>query len=235
MTSTKCAPPAETRTAPAARQSPIKVALVEDQPRIRASWTKFINGFADFTCVCSCTTGEEALRVIPPEKPDVVLMDLFLPRMSGIECTARLKELLPPTQIVVLTAMDDEELVFLALEAGADGYLLKRTKPADLRAALLDVLGGGAPMSSEIARRVIESFRQKKQIQTECSRLTVREEQILQMVSRGLGNKIIAQKLGITVDTVCCHLKHVFDKLHVNSRTEAVVRYMAAKTPRGTP
>ncbi|HAO80870.1 MAG TPA: DNA-binding response regulator, partial [Verrucomicrobia subdivision 3 bacterium] len=127
------------------RKMPIKVALVEDQPKVRASWTKFINSFPDFTCICACATGEEALRVIPQEQPDVILMDLFLPRMSGIECTVRLKELLPQTQIIILTAMDDEELVFLALEAGADGYLLKRTKPSDLRTALLDVLGGGAP------------------------------------------------------------------------------------------
>ena len=133
---------------------PLKVALVEDQPKVRESWMKLINSFPDFVCACGCATGEEALRVIPQEQPDVVLMDIFLPRMSGIECTVRLKELLPQAQIVILTAMDDQELVFLALEAGADGYLLKRTKPADLRASLLDVLGGGAPMTSQIARRV---------------------------------------------------------------------------------
>lgn len=209
----------------------IKVALVEDQPKVRESWTKLINSFPDFTCICACTTGEEALRIIPPELPDVVLMDIFLPRMSGIECTVRLKELLPQTQIVILTAMDDQELVFLALEAGADGYLLKRTKPSDLREALLDVLGGGAPMTSQIARRVIESFRQKAKIRDESSRLSVREEQILQLLSRGYANKLIADKLEISIDTVCSHLKHVFTKLHVSSRTEAVVRYMASKTP----
>src|SRR6202000_3157633 len=101
----------------------------------------------DFACVFSCATGEEALRVLPDQNPDVILMDIFLPRMSGIECTARLKTLLPEVQIVILTAMDDQELVFLALEAGADGYLLKRTKPSDLRAALLEVHRGGAPMT----------------------------------------------------------------------------------------
>jgi DNA-binding NarL/FixJ family response regulator len=156
------------------RKIPIKIALVEDQPKARASWTKFINTFPDFACVCACATGEEALRVIPPLEPDVILMDLFLPRMSGIECTVRLKELLPQTQIIILTAMDDEDLVFLALEAGANGYLLKRTKPSDLRTALLDVLGGGAPMTSEIARHVIESFRQKAQNRYDAVRLTMR-------------------------------------------------------------
>jgi len=214
---------------------PIKVALVEDQPKVRASWTKFINSFPDFTCICACATGEEALRVIPQEQPDVILMDLFLPRMSGIECTVRLKELLPQTQIIILTAMDDEELVFLALEAGADGYLLKRTKPSDLRTALLDVLGGGAPITSEIARRVIELFRQKTKNRYESAHLTMREEQILVLISQGYTNKTIADKLGLSIDTVCGHLKRAFKKLHVSSRTEAVVRYMASNTPQQKP
>ena len=138
---------------------PLRVALVEDQPEIRKNWKRLIESFRDFEFVCACSSAEEALRAIPSARPDVVLMDIFLPRMSGIECTARLKALLPKTQIVILTAIDDDELVFLALEAGADGYLLKRTKPDDLRTALLDVFTGGVPMSSEIARRVVESFR----------------------------------------------------------------------------
>lgn len=226
-------PTKASRPAESTLKKPIKVALVEDQPKVRESWTKLLNSFTDFICICACATGEEALRVIPLERPDVVLMDIFLPRMSGIETTVRLKALLPQTQIVILTAMDDQELVFLALEAGADGYLLKRTKPADLRAALLDVLGGGAPMTSQIARRVIESFRQKAKVrdESESARLSVREEQILLLLSQGYSNKLIADKLDLSVDTVCSHLKHVFNKLHVNSRTEAVVRYMASKTP----
>ena len=222
-------PPSAKLTKPAKRK--IKIALVEDQPKVRESWIKLINSFPDFSCICACATGEEALRVLPQEPPDVVLMDIFLPRMSGIECTVRLKALLPQTQIVILTAMDDQELVFLALESGADGYLLKRTKPADLRTALLDVLGGGAPMTSQIARRVIESFRQKAKLRDESVRLSVREEQILVLLSQGYSNKLIADKLELSIDTVCSHLKHVFTKLHVSSRTEAVVRYMASKTP----
>ncbi|MEJ0091637.1 MAG: response regulator transcription factor [Limisphaerales bacterium] len=209
----------------------IKVALVEDQPKVRDSWIKLINSFPDFACISASATGEEALRTIPQQQPDVVLMDIFLPRMSGIECTVRLKALLPQTQIIILTAMDDQELVFLALEAGADGYLLKRTKPSDLRSALLDVLGGGAPMTSQIARRVIESFRQKAKIRDESAHLSIREEQILLLLSQGYSNKMIADKLDLSIDTVCSHLKHVFTKLHVSSRTEAVVRYMASKTP----
>jgi DNA-binding NarL/FixJ family response regulator len=224
-------PPKNKSTRLAATQSArIKVALVEDKPKVRESWTRLIDSFPDFICVCACTTGEEALRVIPTVAPNVILMDIFLPRMSGIECTVRLKELLPQTQIVILTAMDDQELVFMALEAGADGYLLKRTKPADLRAALLDVLRGGAPMTSQIARRVIESFRRKAKARDETAKLSVREEQILVLLSQGYSNKLIADKLELSIDTVCSHLKHVFDKLHVSSRTEAVVRYMASKT-----
>jgi DNA-binding NarL/FixJ family response regulator len=207
----------------------VRVALVEDQPEVRESWTRLLNSFPDFECVCSCTSGEEALRSIPEEEPDVILMDIFLPRMSGIECTARLKAVLPQVQIIILTAMDDQELVFLALEAGADGYLLQRTKPSDLRLALLDVMGGGAPMTGQIARRLIESFRRKAKDRDETMRLSVREEQILLLLSQGYSNKLIADKLELSIDTVCSHLKHVFYKLHVSSRTEAVVRYMASK------
>lgn len=208
----------------------MRIALVEDQADVRENWLQLINSFPDLACVCVCKTGEEALRVIPQLKPEVVLMDIFLPRMSGIECTARLKELLPNLRIVILTAMNDEELVFMALEAGADGYLLKRTKPSELRSALLEVLGGGAPMTSEIARRVIEFFQLKARPRDESLNLSVREEQILILLSKGQANKEIADRLQITVDTVCYHLKHVFEKLHVHSRTEAVVRYMASKS-----
>jgi DNA-binding NarL/FixJ family response regulator len=229
----KPARPARSPQAPA--RGKYKVALVEDQPDVRLSWTNLINSFPDFTCVFTCATGEEALRAIPAEQPDVVLMDIFLPRMSGIEATVRLKALLPQTQVVMLTAMADQELVFLALEAGADGYLLKRTKPSDLRAALLDVLGGGVPMTSQIARRVIESFRQKAIVRDESARLSIREEQILLQLSQGYSNKQIADKLDLSIDTVCTHLKHVFNKLHVRSRTEAVVRYMASKAPPQKP
>jgi DNA-binding NarL/FixJ family response regulator len=210
-------------------KSPIKVALVEDKPDVRDSWSRLISGLPDFSCICSCCSGEEALRQIPSARPDVILMDIFLPRMSGIECTARLKALMPGTQIVILTAMDDDELVFLALEAGADGYLLKRTKPEDLRAALLDVLGGGAPMTSEIARRVVESFRQRAKRRDEFVHLTTREEEVLVMLSKGYSNKEIADRIDLSVDTVRSHLKHIYEKMHVRSRAEAVGRYMTSK------
>ncbi|SPE53188.1 Two component transcriptional regulator, LuxR family [Verrucomicrobia bacterium] len=223
-------PEAASQTTACPPKPRLRVALVEDHPKVRESWVRLIDSFPDFCCVCACVSGEEAVRVVPKHQPDVILMDIFLPRMSGIECTARLKALLPQVQIVILTAMDDQELVFLALEAGADGYLLKRTKPSELRTALLDVLAGGVPMTSQIARLVIESFRQKPKIKDESSELSLREEQILQLISQGYSNKMIADKLQVSIDTVCSHLKHVFVKLHVSSRTEAVVRYIASRS-----
>jgi DNA-binding NarL/FixJ family response regulator len=162
-------------------------------------------------------------------------MDIYLPRMSGIECTARLKALLPQSRIVMLTAVDDDEMVFLALEAGADGYLLKRTKPADLRAALLDVVAGGAPMTSEIARRVVESFRQRARTRGDVVSLTAREEEVLVLLSKGYSNKEIADRLELSVDTVRSHLKHIYEKMHVRSRTEAVIRYMSFKPAGNEP
>src|ERR1700749_3568750 len=154
-------------TSKASPKAPVRIALVEDQREVRESWTRLIASFDDFECVCTCTSAEEALRVLPTVKPNAVLMDIYLPRMSGIECTSRLKALMPQTRVVMLTAVDDDEMIFMALEAGADGYLLKRTKPMDLRAALLDVLAGGAPMTSEIARRVVESFRHRPKARDE--------------------------------------------------------------------
>jgi len=214
---------------------PIRVALVEDQTEARENWTRLINSFPDFDCVCSCCSAEEALIAIPAKHPDVVLMDIFLPRMSGIECLARLKAKLPEVQIVILTAMNNQELLFTALKAGADGYLLKRTKPSDLRRALLDVLGGGVPMTSQIARRLIASFREDRQIKDESLNLSPREEQILQLVSKGRSNKLIAIKLDMSYETVCTHMKRVFKKLHVSSRTEAAMRYINTKMSEQRP
>jgi DNA-binding NarL/FixJ family response regulator len=207
------------------------VVIVEDQRDVRESWAHLIGSLPEFSCVCACSSGEEAVRLVPPARPDIILMDIFLPRMSGIECTARLKVALPSSRIVMLTASDDDELVFLALEAGADGYLLKRTQPEQLRAALLDVLGGGAPMTSEVARLVVASFRQKSRLQEEAFRLSAREEETLVLLSKGYSNKEIAEHLAVSIETVRSHLKHAYEKLHVRSRAEAVGRYMASRMP----
>src|ERR1035437_2200235 len=217
------------KTGPTAKPATqkVKIAIVEDQPEVRENWSKLINSFPDFECVCACVSGEEALREIPKHRPSVVLMDIFLPRMSGIECTAQLKELLPETQIIILTAMDDKELIFLALQAGAAGYLLKRTKPADLRSALLDVMAGGSPMSSEIARRVVESFHRKAEAREQTVGLSVREEEILVLLSKGYSNKAIADQLKLSVETIYSYLKRVYEKLNDHSSTEAVIRYLS--------
>jgi DNA-binding NarL/FixJ family response regulator len=204
---------------------------VEDQKILRENWAKLINGYPDFQCDCLCSSAEEALRVIPALQPDVVLMDIFLPRMSGIECTARLKAQLPKGQIVMLTAADDDEMVFLALEAGADGYLLKQTKPADLRNALLDVLNGGAPITSEIARRIVHYFRQRGKTRDDMLHLAPREKEILGLLAKGYSNKEIADALSLSVETVRSYLKHVYEKMHVRSRAEAVARYMGSDRP----
>lgn len=215
---------------PAEAQSPVTVALVEDKALVRESWAKLINQLPGFSCVTVCSSGEDALRMIPPLAPDIVLMDIFLPRMSGIECTSQLKLLLPKGQILILTGVEDDELVFMALKAGADGYLLKRTKPADLRAAMLEVLRGGAPMSTEIARHVVESFRKPVASPKPVVRLSVREEEVLILISKGYSNKEIAEKLSLSVETIGSHLKNIYGKLHVHSRAEAVARYMTGNT-----
>ena len=215
-------------TPPTPQKPNVKVVLVEDKPGVRDSWVKLINSLPGFACHHTCASGEEALKLIPTVSPDVVLMDIFLPRMSGIECTARLKLEMPKLQILMLTAVEDDELVFMALEDGADGYLLKRTQPEDLRAAMLDVLGGGAPMTSEIARRVVESFRRAAKSKLSV-RLTTREEEVLILLSKGYSNKEIANQLAIGVETVGSHLKHIYEKMHVRSRAEAVARYMTSK------
>lgn len=217
----------------AGAKPPFRVALVEDQPATRESWQRLVSSFPDFVCDDACSSGEEALRMIPIAKPDVVLMDVFLKRMSGVECTARLKAAHPELLIVMLTACDEDEILFLALESGADGYLLKRTSPDDLRAALLDVIHGGAPMTGEIARHVIESFRRKRSTDPALG-LTPREEETLVLLTKGYANKEIAHHLDVSIETVRSHLKHIYEKMHVRSRAEAVAHYMAGRVGGGS-
>lgn len=202
------------------------VALVEDHATIRRSWERIINAAPGFRCVCACGSAEEALRRLPRIQPDVVLMDIHLPNRSGIECTALLKPRLPNTEILMLTVYEDTPTIFKALQAGASGYLLKRTLPAELLEAITDVRHGGAPMTSEIARQIVESFRAPSPAPVSDSGLSRREEEILALLSQGYANKEIAGQLHISFDTVRSHLKRIYEKLHVRSRTEAVARYL---------
>jgi DNA-binding NarL/FixJ family response regulator len=216
---------------PAANPAPDikKIALVEDQEETRESLVQLLKTFAELKCICVCTSGEDALKQIPPAQPDVVLMDIFLPRMSGIECTARLKGLLPNARILILTASDDEEMIFPALEAGADGYLLKETEPAKLRGALLELLRGGVPMTSSIARHVADYFRKRAKTRDEIVRLSPRETELLTLLAKGYTNKEIAGKLSLTLETIQSYLKSVYKKMHVHSRAEALVKYMSSR------
>ncbi len=204
----------------------ISVAIVEDNAEIRRNLSRYIGEAPGFRCACACASGEEALRVIPQTPPDVVLMDIQMPGMSGITCTASLKKVLPSVPVMMLTVYEDNDAIFNALKAGASGYLLKRSAPAKLLEAIKELHRGGAPMTSEIARRVIESFYAARPEAHPQDKLTPREEEILQCLAKGYVTKEIADKLSVSYDTVRYHLKHIYDKLHVHSRTEAVIKYL---------
>jgi DNA-binding NarL/FixJ family response regulator len=207
---------------------PITVAIVEDSRTIRESLRRIIDDTPGLTCAWAVSSAEEALVEAPRRRPEVVLMDIHLPNMSGIECTARLKSVLPETDVIMLTVYEDNDKIFRALEAGACGYLLKRTRPAELVQAIKDVKQGGAPMTSEIARRLVETFHRPTAPPggPPAVELSRRETEILELISRGYGNKEIADQLSIALETVRHHLKRVYDKFHVHSRSEAVVKFL---------
>jgi len=201
------------------------VAIVEDNAVMRKLFRQWIDGAPGLRCVFDCATAEEGIIGIPLHRPDVVLMDIHLPGESGIACTARLKEVLPSVQVIMVTVYRNHELIFQALQAGACGYLLKRSSPDELLKAITEVRSGGAPMTSEIARMVVEAF-QKKPTASGSDELTTREVQILAQLSEGLSNKEIGARLDISYDTVRAHLRHIYEKLHVRGRTEAVGKYL---------
>jgi DNA-binding NarL/FixJ family response regulator len=205
---------------------PIKVSIVEDSRGTRESLTELLGRAPGLCCVGGHANGEEALRAIPAENPDVVLMDINLPGMSGIECVAHLKERLPRLQVLMLTTYEESDLIFDSLRNGASGYLLKNMPPAELIQAVEQVHSGGAPMSMQIARKVVNHFQKIKQPASEVDRLTKREQEILALLAKGYLYKEIADHLGITLSTVRAHLHTVYEKLHVQSRTEAVVKFL---------
>ena len=208
------------------------VAIVEDNAALGSSLRKIVESAPEFNCVGVWTTAEDALKKIDAFRPHVVLMDINLPGMSGIEATALVKQNLPQIQVIMVTVYRDHDKIFAALKAGASGYLLKRSTPADVRDAIRDVRSGGAPMSAEIARRVVEAFHQPQRSTPSALdevKLSKRETEILELLCEGLANKEIADRLNISVETVRVHLKHVYEKLHVRSRTEAAMKFRDAK------
>ncbi|HXG46477.1 MAG TPA: response regulator transcription factor [Methylomirabilota bacterium] len=204
------------------------VAIVEDDESIRSSLALLIDGAAGFRCVSTHANAEAALARLPHVKPDVVLMDIQLPGLSGVECVRKLKTLLPRTQTIMLTAFEDDEQVFQSLAAGACGYLLKRSRPSAILEAIDEVHRGGSPMSSHIARKVVQSFQSGPRTPAgqATAALSDREREILGLLAQGYRYKEIADRLQIAVDTVRSHLRRIYEKLHVHSRTEAVVKFL---------
>jgi DNA-binding NarL/FixJ family response regulator len=208
------------------KHMPIRVAIVEDSRGTRESLSELL-GRAEVTkCVGAHPDGEEALEQIPLEQPDVVLMDINLPKMSGIECVAQLKRSLPKMQVLMLTTYEENDLIFESLRRGASGNLLKNMPSSELIQAIEQVHAGGAPMSMQVARKVVNHFRLIKEPQSDMETLTKREHEILVLLAKGYLYKEIGEQLGIALSTVRAHLHAVYEKLHVQSRTEAVVKFL---------
>jgi DNA-binding NarL/FixJ family response regulator len=200
--------------------------IVEDHRATRETFLKLLKHGSGIECVGVCANGEEALEMIPRLLPDVVLMDINLPGCSGIECVAALKRAHPQIDFVMLTTYDDTDLIFDALRAGASGYLLKRAAPDELLGAIDEVRRGGSPMSMEIARRVVSHFHRIPKPAGEEETLTKREREILELLSKGLPYKQIADRLGLSPHTVHNRLRGIYRKLHVQSGTEAVAKFL---------
>lgn len=204
----------------------IKVSIVEDNDQLRGTLARMISRAEGFEFVSDHSSAEAALTAIPTEKPDVVLMDINLPGMNGVECVRKLKEILPQTQIVMLTAYEDTENIFNSLAAGAAGYLLKRSKSAEILEAIRDVHNGGSPMSTHIARKVVQSFQTRPTAAPveKTEELSPREQEVLDLLSQGFMYKEISDKLGISFETVRTYIRRIYEKLHVRTRTEAVAK-----------
>ncbi len=204
----------------------IKVAIVEDDAEIREGLAVLINGSSGYRCVATFPDAEHAIAALPSLSPDVVLMDIHLPKMSGIECTEKLKAEHPNLQIVMLTVYEDDDQVFRSLAAGATGYVLKKTPPADLLEAIGSVFAGGSPMSDRIARKVVQEFHRVGRSSKEIENLTDRETEVLSYIAKGYPDKAIAEKLFISSETVRSHIRSVYQKLHVRSRTQAALKFL---------
>lgn len=219
----------------------ISVVIVEDDTTVREGWVNVLRSLEGYSLVGEFGSGEEALAELPKNPPDFVLMDINLPGMSGIECTRELKKQIPYIEVLMLTMFGDFERIFEALRAGASGYLLKRTSPEALKAAMEEVRLGGAPMSRYVARQILEHFRQPEAVATRPAEnpsetmegLSPKESKILKLLAEGCPYKEIADKEDIHIETVRTHLRRIYIKLHVRSRTEATVKYLEAQKSKG--
>lgn len=207
---------------------PIRISIVEDDDRIRNMFIILLEGAEGFRCVSAYPNAEDALTDLPSKKPDIVLMDINLPGLNGIECVKRLKAKEPEIQVVMLTVYEDNDRIFQSLEAGAVGYLLKSTSPSEILESLKDVKSGGAPMSAQIARKVVQSFQKPNDSAQKIEALTDRESEIIALLASGYLYKEIASQLFVSIDTVKTHIRHIYDKLQVRSRTEAVIKYLSS-------
>ena len=204
----------------------ISVSIVEDNNQVRATLARLISRAEGFTCLSQHANAEAALEALPKERPNVVLMDINLPGMNGVECVRQLKQIAPEIQIVMLTVYEDTESIFSALAAGAAGYLLKRTPRAELLAAIREVQTGGSPMTTHIARKVVQSFQQAGASPKPTENLSPREQEVLDCLSHGFLYKEIADKLGISYETVHTYIRRIYEKLQVRTRTEAVAKFL---------
>jgi len=200
----------------------IKVVIVEDDKEMREGLESIVQSHPALECIATCSTGEEALESIPVNIPDIVLMDIHLPGISGINCVKKLKPILAFTQFMMCTVYEDNENVFDSLCAGATGYLLKNSPPSKITDAIIDLYHGGSPMSSTIARKVIGAFRPAAQESKDMEKLTNREREMLDLLAKGYRYKEIADQLCISFETVRTHIHNIYEKLHVQSRTEAL-------------
>jgi DNA-binding NarL/FixJ family response regulator len=208
------------------QQEPIRIAVVEDDKTVREGLQMLLNGSPGFSCVAAYGNGEDAVAGLPEVNPDVVLMDINLPGISGIECILALKEQKVPMQFIMLTVFEDADDIFHSLSAGATGYLLKQTPPAKLLEAIQDVYRGGSPMSGEIARKVVQSFQHPLPNYASANSLTKREDEILSYLVKGYFYKEIAGLLFISVETVRTHIRNIYEKLQVRTRSEAILKYL---------
>jgi RNA polymerase sigma factor (sigma-70 family) len=205
---------------------PISVSIVEDNDKLRGTLARVINRAAGFRCVSDYANAEDALKDLPQARPEVVLMDINLPGMNGVECVRQLKQLLPQTQVMMLTVYEDTENIFNALTAGASGYMLKRTSTKELLEAIQEVQRGGSPMTMHIARKVVLSFQKTAATAQATENLSEREQQVLDLLSQGLMYKEIADKLAISYETVHTYIRRIYEKLQVRTRTEAVAKFL---------